>query len=252
MPELSVVVHGPNTQDRLTGLLASLAAHPHPDVEVIVAAVGPWAQETARAYAPEMLVLPLPDGTDDATARAAGAARATGRWLQFVHAKDGLPVGGPRLVAQRAAELPDEVDVLLLDHVRSTWDTAGLPSSDGPRLARAGRAAHRLDDLARSALRITPLLGNRALRTSFWQAHEPRLTTPDEPYAAYATLLLADHVAALNQVAYEHHELRPESLPPITPEQHYALVDRYEDLLTLALAPTVAPAVTPALAPAMA
>ncbi|MFF7162535.1 CDP-glycerol glycerophosphotransferase family protein [Streptomyces sp. NPDC008086] len=245
MPELSVIVHGPNTQDRLTGLLASLAAHPHPDVEVIVAAVGPWAEETARAHAPEMLVLPLPDGTDDATARSAGAARATGRWLHFVHAKDGLPVGGPRLVAERAAELPDEVDVLLFDHVRSTWETSGLPATDGPRLARAGRAAHRIDDLARSALRITPLLGNRALRTSFWQAHEPRLTTPDEPYAAYAALLLADHVAALNQVAYEHHELRPESLPPVTPEKHYALVDRYEKLLALALAPAVAQTLTP-------
>ena len=234
MPELSVIVHGPNTQDRLTGLLASLAAHPHPDVEVIVAAVGPWAQETAGAYAPEMLVLPLPDGTDDAAARSAGAARASGRWLHFVHAKDGLPVGGPRMVAERAAELPDEVDVLLFDHVRSTWETSGLPSTDGPRLARAGRAAHSLDDIARSALRITPLLGNRALRTSFWQAHESRLTSPDEPYAAYAALLRADRIAALNQVAYEHHELRPESLPPVTPEKHYALVDRYEALLALA------------------
>ncbi|MGW1615296.1 CDP-glycerol glycerophosphotransferase family protein [Streptomyces sp. NPDC002285] len=237
MPELSVIVHGPNTQDRLTGLLVSLAAHPHPDVEVIVAAVGPWAQETARAYAPEMLVLPLPDGTDDAAARSAGAARASGRWLHFVHAKDGLPAGAPRTVAERVAQLPDEVDVLLFDHVRSTWETAGLPSSDGPRLARAGRAALPLDDIARSALRITPLLGNRALRTSFWQAHEPRLTTPDEPYAAYAALLLADHVAALNQVAYEHHELRPESLPPVAPEQRDALVDRYEALLTLATGP---------------
>ncbi|MEY9991780.1 CDP-glycerol glycerophosphotransferase [Streptomyces sp. V4I8] len=251
MPELSVVVHGPNTQDRLTGLLASLAAHPHPEVEVIVAAVGPWARETAEEYAPDMLVLPLPDGTDDAASRSAGAARASGRWLHFVHAKDGLPVGGPRLVAERAAELPDEVDVLLFDHVRSTWETSGLPSSDGPRLARAGRAAHLLDDIARSALRITPLLGNRALRTSFWQAHEPGLTTPDEPYAAYATLLRADRIAALNQVAYEHHELRPESLPPVTPEKHYALVDRYEALLARAQTraasrPTAVPTVAPA------
>ncbi|MGW6910413.1 CDP-glycerol glycerophosphotransferase family protein [Streptomyces sp. NPDC054940] len=241
MPELTVIVHGPNTQDRLTGLLASLAAHPHPDVEVIVAAVGAWAQETARAYAPEMLVLPLPDGTDDAAARSAGAARASGRWLHFVHSKDGLPAGAPRLVAERAAELPDEVDVLLFDHVRSTWDTTGLPAEDGPRLARAGRAAHPLDDIARSALRITPLLGNRVLRTPFWQAHERRLTTPDEPFAAYAALLLADRVAALNQVAYEHHEVRPESLPPVTPEDHYALVDRYETLLTLTENRTTAP-----------
>ncbi|MGW1954330.1 CDP-glycerol glycerophosphotransferase family protein [Streptomyces sp. NPDC001920] len=247
MPELSVVVHGPNTQDRLTGLLASLAAHPHTGVEVIVVAVGAWAQETARAYAPEMLVLPLPDGTDDAAARSAGAARATGRWLHFVHAKDGLPVGAPRMVAERVADLPGEVDVLLFDHVRSTWETAALPSDDGPRLARSGRAAHPLDALARTALRVTPILGNRALRTTFWRAHEAELTTPDEPFAAYAALLLADHIAALNQVAYDSHELRPESLPPVTPEEHRALVDRYEALL--ALARDRAPA-TPATGPA--
>ncbi|OSP39139.1 hypothetical protein B7767_33280, partial [Streptomyces sp. 13-12-16] len=75
MPELSVIVHGPNTQDHLTGLLDSLTAHPLPDTEVVVAAVGDWARETARRHAPHVQVLPLPDGTPDATARAAGAAR---------------------------------------------------------------------------------------------------------------------------------------------------------------------------------
>ncbi|EGX56034.1 transferase [Streptomyces zinciresistens K42] len=234
MPELSVVVHGPNTRDRLTGLLASLAARPQPGVEVVVAAVGDWAQETAARHAPDMLVLPLPEGTGAAAARSAGAARASGRFLQFVHSRDGLPAGAPRTVAERTAELPDEVDVLLLDHVRSTWESAGLPSRDGPLLARAGRAPRQLDDLARGALRVTPLLGNRALRTAFWRAHEQRFATPDEPFAAYAALLLADRIAALNQVAYEVRELRPESLPPAGPRETYALVDRYEALLALA------------------
>ena len=158
MPELSVVVHGPNTQDRLTGLLDSLAGHPHGDVEVVVAAVGPWAQETAGRHAPDLLVVPLPEGTGDAAARAAGAARASGRWLHFTHSVDGLPAGAPRLVAERVAQLPDEVDVLLLDHIRSTWETTGLPSPDGRLLARTGRSPRLLDDVARSALRVTPLL----------------------------------------------------------------------------------------------
>jgi CDP-glycerol glycerophosphotransferase len=234
MPELSVIVHGPNTQDHLSGLLASLAAHPHPDVEVIVAAVGAWAQETAQAHAPDLLVLPLPDGTADAAARSAGAARASGRWLHFVHAKDGLPPGAPRTIAERTADLPDTADVLLFDHVRSTWQTSGLPSGDGRRLARTGRAAHPLDDIAPTALRVTPILGNRAMRAAFWRAHERQLTSPDEAFTAYAALLLADHAAAMNQVAYESRQLRPESLPPITPEQRYALIDRYERLLLLA------------------
>ncbi|MFG3720973.1 CDP-glycerol glycerophosphotransferase family protein [Streptomyces massasporeus] len=232
MAELSVVVHGPNVQDHLTELLDSLAAHSLPDAEVIVAAVGDWARETAERHAPDVQVVPLPDGTGDAAARAAGAARASGRWLHFVHAKDGLPAGTPRTVAERVAELPGEVDVLLLDHVRSTWHTSGMPSPDGSILARAGRADVALDDCA-PLLRLTPLLGTRVLRADFWRAHESRLSTDDEPYAALAALLLADRVACLPHVAYEDRRLRPASLPPVTPEQRYGLVERYESLLDL-------------------
>ncbi|MFB6844576.1 CDP-glycerol glycerophosphotransferase family protein [Streptomyces sp. NPDC056373] len=234
MAELSVIVHGPNVQDHLTELLDSLAAHPLPDAEVIVAAVGDWARETAERHTPDgaVDVVPLPDGTGAAAARAAGASRASGRWLHFVHAKDGLPAGTPRTVAERVAELPGEVDVLLLDHVRSAWHTSGMPSPDGPLLARAGRAEVALDDCA-PLLRLTPLLGTRVLRAEFWRAHESRLSTDDEPYAALAALLLADRVACLPHVAYEDRRLRPASLPPVAPEQRYGHVERYESLLDL-------------------
>ncbi len=233
MPELSVIVHGPNTQDHLTGLLGSLAARPLPDVEVVVAAVGDWARETAERHSAQVQVVPLPAGTSDAAARAAGAARATGRWLHFVRAKDGLPPGSSRTVAERAAELPDTVDVLLVDHLRSTWRSSGLPSADGPLLTRAGRTDLALDDGA-YLLRLTPLLGTRVLRAGFWRAHEERLTTDSEPETALAALLLAGRVACLPHIAHEDRRLRPASLPATTPEQHFALVDRYERLLDLA------------------
>ncbi|MGC9376062.1 CDP-glycerol glycerophosphotransferase family protein [Streptomyces sp. MH13] len=232
-PKLSVVVHGPDVQDHLSALLDSLDAHPLTGVEVIVAAVGDWAREAAERHTPAFTVLPLPDGARDPAARSAGAARASGRWLHFVHAKDGLPPGAPRAIAEHAAGLPDTVDVLLLDHVRSTWRASGLPSPDGPRLARAGRAALAPDDHP-ALLEVTPLLGNRAVRAGFWRAHERLLTTDDEPFAAYAALLLADRVACLPHPAYEDRRLRPESLPPPTPEQRYALVERFETLLGLA------------------
>ncbi|MEU6526852.1 CDP-glycerol:glycerophosphate glycerophosphotransferase [Streptomyces sp. NPDC046924] len=250
MPELSVIVHGPNTQDHLTGLLDSLCSptalapsdtSPSPDVEIIVAAVGDWARETAERHTPDVQVLPLPEGTSDAAARVAGADLAAGRWLHFVRAKDGLPPGGPRTVAEHLARLPGTVDVLLLDHVRSTWRSSGLPSPDGPLLVHAGRADLALDDCAR-LLRLTPLLGNRVLRAAFWRTHRTRLTTLgtpaatpfDEPYAARAVLLLADRVACLPRVAHEDRQLRPAALPPVTPEQRHALVEHYEALLGLA------------------
>ncbi|MFE8946198.1 CDP-glycerol glycerophosphotransferase family protein [Streptomyces sp. NPDC007856] len=237
MPQLSVIVYGPNAQGHLTELLDSLEAHPVPAAEVIVAAVGDWARETAESHAPETVVVPLPEGTGDAAARAAGAARATGRWLHFVHAKDSLPAGASRLIAERTAELDATdgagVDVLVFDHLTTTWQTAGTPSRDGRLLAAVGRESLPLDEAA-DLLRLTPLLGNRALRAEFWRAHEQHLTTDDEPQAAHAALLHADRVACLNQVAYENRELRPESLPPLAPEDRFELIGRYESLLALA------------------
>ncbi|WP_405555298.1 CDP-glycerol glycerophosphotransferase family protein [Streptomyces sp. NBC_01171] len=232
MPQLSVIVYGPNTQGHLTELLDSLDTHPLPDTEVIVAAVGDWARETAEGHAPETVTVPLPAGMGDAEARSAGAARASGRWLHFVHAKDGLPAGAPRLLAERTAELDERTDVVLLDHVTTTWRTTAVPSRDGRLLAGAGRAAVTLDD-SPNLLRLTPLLGTRAVRAAFWRAHEEEFSGGDENFIAQAALLRADRVACLDQTAYDDRRLRPESLPPRTPEDRYALIDRYERLLAL-------------------
>ncbi|MGW2212580.1 CDP-glycerol glycerophosphotransferase family protein [Streptomyces sp. NPDC001781] len=232
MPQLSVIVYGPNTQGHLAGLLDSLDAHPLPDTEVIVAAVGDWARETAEGHAPETVTVPLPGGTPDAEARSAGAARASGRWLHFVHAKDGLPAGAPRLLAERTAELDERTDVVLLDHVTTTWCTTAVPSRDGRLLAGAGRAAVTLDD-SPDLLRLAPLLGTRAVRAAFWREHEVEFSGGDENFVAQAALLRAGQVACLDQTAYDDRRLRRESLPPRTPEDRYALIDRYERLLAL-------------------
>ncbi|GGR79404.1 transferase [Streptomyces aureoverticillatus] len=231
MPDLSVVLYGRNVQGHLPETLAELAVAA-PAVEVVLAAVGTSAQEAAARH-PYVTVVPLPDGTPDAAARAAGAARATGRWLQFAHSKDGVPGLAARAVAERAAALDDTVDVLITDHVRSTWRHARMPSPDGRFLARPGRRAVPLADCP-DLLKVTPLLGTRVVRTAFWRAHEERLTTDDELFAAYAVLLTADRVATHDQVALEERRLRPESLPPGTADDRFALLDTYERLLRLA------------------
>lgn len=244
-PGLSVVVHGPDTQGHLGELLDALATQPHADAEVIVAAVGDWARQTAQASVdPRVVVLALPDGTSPAEARTAGAERATGRWLHFVPARDRLPAGALRAVADRTAELPAEVDVLLVDHVRSTWDTAGLPSGDDGVLARAGRRALELGEVPR-LLRVTPLPGTRVVRAEFWREHAEPLGAPgapgaprapgadDELFVSYALLVLARRIACLNHIAYERRELRPESVPPATPAERYAVVTQFEALHAL-------------------
>jgi CDP-glycerol glycerophosphotransferase len=237
-PGLSVVVHGPDPQGHLGELLDALSTQPFTEAEVVIAAVGDWARQQAERRAaddPRMVVVPLPEGTSDGAARAAGAARANGRWLHFVHARDGLPVGAPRTVTDRIAELGDSVDVLVVNHVRSTWQTSGVPGEDGRYLARAGRRAVPLADFPQ-LVRLTPVLGNRVIRTDFWRSQKLSSDITggdfhdDETYAALAVLLHAREIASLNQVAYEIRELRAESLPPVTAAQRYAVVERYERL----------------------
>ncbi|MYU22433.1 CDP-glycerol glycerophosphotransferase family protein [Streptomyces sp. SID8352] len=230
-PELSVIVHGPDVRDRLPALLGPLAAHPVPGTEVVVAAVGDRAREAAGAHTGAFTVVPLPEGTGDGAARAAGAARARGRWLHFVHAHDGLPPGAPATLAGHAATLPGTADVLLFDHVRSTWNARDLPSPDGPRLARAGRDALALDERP-ALLRTAPALGNRAVRAAFWRTHTRALADEDEPFAALAALLLADRVACLPHPLHEAHRPRARSLPPAAALPRDP-VDRYERLFAL-------------------
>ncbi|WP_428952810.1 CDP-glycerol glycerophosphotransferase family protein [Streptomyces sp. cg35] len=230
MTKLSVIVYGPDVQGLLGACLDSVAGQLPPDAELVTAAVGETAQDVAVRHGGS--VVPLAPGTSDAAARAAGAARAGGTWLWFVHAKDRLPTGAPRALLDRLAEVPDTVDVVVADHVRSTWRSAGGSGADAGRLARVGRR-----DLspaeASDLLRVAPLLGNRAVRAAFWQEHRDELADADEMFAARAALVLAGRIACLEHVVVEARELRPESLPPVTAEQRYGLVGAYEDLQRL-------------------
>ncbi|MGW1159028.1 CDP-glycerol glycerophosphotransferase family protein [Streptomyces sp. NPDC002519] len=237
-PGLSVIIHGPDPQGHLGELLDSLTAQPVAGAEVIVTTVGDWARQQAERRAagdPRMVVLPLPEGTSDGAARAAGADRATGRWLHFVHAKDGLPAGALRAVADRTAELEDSADVLVVNHVRSTWQTTAAPSGDGRFLARTGRHAAPLADFPQ-LLWLAPLLGNRLIRADFWRSRAvsddlaDAESGDDETYTALAVVLHAEKIAALDEVAYEVRELREQSLPPVTTARRYQALERYERL----------------------
>ncbi|MVO84843.1 CDP-glycerol--poly(glycerophosphate) glycerophosphotransferase [Streptomyces sp. p1417] len=235
-PELSVVVYGRNVQGHLAESLAALADHADtaPAVEVVVAAVGDSARQAAERH-PYATLVALPDGTPDGAARAAGADRAKGRWLQFAHSKDSVPALAARAVAERTAGLDGAgVDVLLTDHVRSTWRHARMPSRDGGFLAKPGRRDVSLTDCP-DLLKVTPLLGTHVVRADFWRSRQQEgLATDDELFTAYALLLTAGRIAALDQVALEDRRLRAESLPPVTADGHFALLDTYERLLRLA------------------
>ncbi|MFD0032002.1 CDP-glycerol glycerophosphotransferase family protein [Streptomyces sp. NPDC055059] len=233
MQELSVIVYGRDVQGHLADCLDSVTGQLPEGAELVVAAVddpAPTADVPGR-----VTVLALPRAISDEEARAAGGERASGEWLLFVHAKDRVPPGALRALRDRVAGLPDgaeRVDVVLADQVRSTWHAAGAPGPDARLLARAGDRDLTLADCP-DLLRVTPLLGNRALRAAFWRDHRDRLAATDERFAARAALVLAGRVAALQQVVLDERRLRAASLPPLTPEEYYAPVGEYEDLQRL-------------------
>ncbi|MFE5028797.1 CDP-glycerol:glycerophosphate glycerophosphotransferase [Streptomyces sp. NPDC056656] len=233
MQELSVIVYGRDVQGHLADCLDSVTGQLPEGAELVVAAVDDPAP-TADVPG-SVTVLALPGATSDEEARAAGGERASGEWLLFVHAKDRVPPGALRVLRDRVAGLPDgadRVDVVLTDHVHSNWRTSGVPGPDANLLARAGGRNLPLADCP-DLLRITPLLGNRALRAAFWRDHRGQLAATDERFAARAALVLADRVTALQHVVLDERRLRPTSLPPLTPEKYYATVCLYEDLQRL-------------------
>jgi CDP-glycerol glycerophosphotransferase len=231
--ELSVIVYGRDVQGHLADCLDSVTGQLPEGAELVVAAVddpAPTADVPGR-----VTVLALPGAISDEEARAAGGERASGEWLLFVHAKDRVPPGALRALRDRVAGLPDgaeRVDVVLADQVRSTWHASGAPGPDARLLARAGDRDLALADCP-DLLRVTPLLGNRALRAAFWRDHRDQLAATDERFAARAALVLAGRVTALQQVVLDERRLRAASLPPLTPEEYYAPVGEYEDLQRL-------------------
>ncbi|MFE2988245.1 CDP-glycerol glycerophosphotransferase family protein [Streptomyces sp. NPDC059262] len=233
MQELSVIVYGRDVQGHLADCLDSVTGQLPEGAELIVAAVddpAPTADVPGR-----VTVLALPGALSDEEARAAGGERASGEWLLFVHAKDRVPPGALRALRDRVEGLPDgpeRVDVVLADQVHSTWHASGIPGPDTRLLARAGDRDLALADCP-DLLRVTPLLGNRALRAAFWRDHRDQLAATDERFAARAALVLAGRVTALQQVVLDERRLRAASLPPLTPEEYYAPVGEYEDLQRL-------------------
>ncbi|MFP3992066.1 bifunctional glycosyltransferase family 2 protein/CDP-glycerol:glycerophosphate glycerophosphotransferase [Streptomyces sp. E11-3] len=259
MPKLSVIVSGRDIQGHLRECLRSVADQSYGDLQVIVAVTGDSSRALAESHTasdPRFTALPLPDDTTPAATRRAGADAATGDWLHFLDAKDSLPAGATAAIAQRLDEhtetpgAPEQgagaPDVLVFDHVRAYWWDPARPSLDTKVLAQPGRAVFALADCP-VLLELAPLLGNRVLRADFLRAHAELLTAGDALYTAYATLLLADRIACLDQVALTDRRLRRASLPPPSPEEHFAPFAAYARLHELAAARQAPPGLRTAL-----
>ncbi len=229
--KLSVIVTGPDVQGHLRECLDSVSGQLDTDCELLVVP----ADEAARTQCEGSAARVLPVEPSPAAARRAGAAEAGGEWLLFLDGKDLLLPDTVRTLVEHAGTA---ADVLLFDHVRAYWWDPERPSTDTRILAAAGHDPRKLA-AAPTLLDVTPLLGNRALRATFFRT---RLDSGllDEPAPAgeltlaYASLLLADRIACLDTALLAERRLRRASLPPLTAEQHCALFEEYEEIWALA------------------
>ncbi|MEU9980029.1 CDP-glycerol glycerophosphotransferase family protein [Streptomyces sp. NPDC050856] len=261
MPTLSVIVSGSAPHSRLRACLDSVTGQDVPDLDVVIVVDGAEdpagraadrgrgpGDAPARALArihevrdPRVTVVPVPPGTPEAAARAAGARAATGTHLQFLcPGTDLLPAGAAAALVRRLEALDGAADVLLCDHHRATWWDEAAPSGDTDAL---GRAHGTLTTLAArpGLLDLAPVLGARLISAALVAAHPELIGTDghDQLYLAYAVLLLARRIAACDTVALSHRTDRPAQRRAAGPERTFALFGQYERLHQLAAgAPT--------------
>jgi len=119
-PDLSIVIPALNAGARVAKTIASIGeATPAMRVEVIVADGGSDDDTRARAAAAGAMVVRAPRGRG--LQLAAGAARASGRWLLFLHADTTLP---PSWRAMVEAFMRGETPAQKAAHFRLAFDDA--------------------------------------------------------------------------------------------------------------------------------
>ncbi|WP_079193951.1 bifunctional glycosyltransferase/CDP-glycerol:glycerophosphate glycerophosphotransferase [Streptomyces sp. CB02923] len=235
MPRFSVIVPARGVQGFLRACLDSVLEQSHRDVELIAVddcsadATGAIIDEYARRD-PRLTALHLRRPSGAGPSRNAGAALAAGDYLLFLDGDDTLAPGA-LAAADARLRACGEPDVLVWDHERmDVWERR-RPSGDGAFLAEAGDTVF---DAARrpGVLGVEPAAWNRAVRRDHWTGRG--LTFADGPYEdvpyAYASLLTAARVAALDRVCVTWRERRRGSAATTPGRHHFVAVERYEEL----------------------
>ncbi|MDG4865347.1 glycosyltransferase family A protein, partial [Streptomyces sp. T-3] len=224
MVRFSVVVPAHRIQGYLRECLESVLSQSHRDLELIV--VDDCSPDAGAAIAAEyaerdarLQLVRLAQHSGTGAARNAGAARATGDHLLFLDGDDLLLPGALESLARALAER--ETDVLLFDHDRVDW---------WENVSGSG------DDLAGDPLAVTPAAWNRVVRRSFWVTHGLTFTEGRAGYDEVvpmhrATLLAGERLAVLPKVCVRWRKRRGGSVSTTPGRAHFAVLDRYEELL---------------------
>ncbi|MFF1375712.1 CDP-glycerol glycerophosphotransferase family protein [Streptomyces sp. NPDC058308] len=226
MSRFSVVVPVHRVQGYLRACLDSVLTQSFGDLELIVVddASPDAGAAIAAEYAerdPRTHVLRLAEGAGPGPARTLGAEHATGDHLLFLDGDD-LLLPGALEAADAALSAAGEPDVLLCAHDRVDWWENVRPGGD---------------DLSGDPLAVTPAAWNRFFRRGFWQ--EQRLAFPAGAYEDVvpvhtATLRAGERLAVLDRPCVRWRERRAGSFSKTPGRAHFALVERYGQLLAAA------------------
>ncbi|MCF3124802.1 bifunctional glycosyltransferase family 2 protein/CDP-glycerol:glycerophosphate glycerophosphotransferase [Streptomyces arenae] len=226
MSRFSVVVPAHRVQGYLRDCLDSVLTQSFADLELIVVddASPDACAAIAAEYAerdPRAQVVRVPAQAGPGPARNIGADRATGEHLLFLDGDD-LLLPGALAAIDAALTAAGDPDVLLCAHDRVDWWETVRPGGD---------------DLAGDPLAVTPAAWNRVVRRDFW--HAQRLSFTDGPYEDVvpvhtAVLRAGERLAVLDRPCVRWRERRGGSFATTPGRRHFALAERYEELLAAA------------------
>jgi CDP-glycerol glycerophosphotransferase len=154
---------------------------------------------------------------------------AGGDYVLFLEGHDSLMPDALVALARRAEDT-ERPDVIVFDHVRSTWSNSSIGSGDGRLFIAPGSGVFTIE-ARQKTLNLTPTIANRVLRTDFYAAHQELFGQDEytEVLPAIGSLLAAERIAITEAVLVRRNAREV----PLGEEGHSNLFRQYEALWKL-------------------
>ncbi|MGW5861398.1 bifunctional glycosyltransferase/CDP-glycerol:glycerophosphate glycerophosphotransferase [Streptomyces sp. NPDC055239] len=236
MTRFSVVVTALDAQGFLRECLDSALDGEAADIGVELVVVDNGSTDATRAIIDEyaerderVRAVRLPHRLPAGAARVAGARRSCGDYVLFLEGHDCLAPDALGVLARRVEEA-GRPDVIVFDHVRSTWSQPAIGSGDGRLLISPGREVFAVEAHPKT-LHLTPTVANRVLRADFYAAHLELFgqDTYTEVLPAIGSLLAAERIALIDAVLLR----RNGRTAPLGEVGQFGLFPQYEALWKL-------------------
>jgi CDP-glycerol glycerophosphotransferase len=235
MPRFSIVVPVHRVLGYLTECLDSVLTQSFTDFEVIAVddaspddcgrILDEYAARDARVTA-----VHLAENLGLGGARNTGAARARGDYVLFLDSDDSYCPGALAAIDARLARTGDP-DLLVFNHVRTSWRGNGGPSDTVALLRSAGTATFTVRERP-EFLGLFHVAWNKAYRRDFLTRHDLRYAPglyEDAP-VTHQAMLLAESIACLDRVCVAYRQRRQGAITSTPGRRHFDIFPQYERL----------------------